>query len=392
MDRPSFWRQKTFRKNALQASYVIVLLSIIISATLNARANLEAQGLTSGFDFLWNSTGWDMNFAVLQTSTSDPYWWYLFVGLLNTLFMGVLGLFFASILGLIVGMMRAGRNPAGRLMGTIYIELFRNLPIILQLFFWYAIANTLPAPRQAISFAGSLLSSRGIYLPGLNIDTQSVAIAVIAILLSISVGIWTLAARRFRRKTLSQRLNTFGGIVGVGVVVALVAAVSGHDAGAPWMSWPTLAGLRIDGGIRLQPEFYALALTITTYGAAYIGEIVRGGFKAVGHGQTEAAAALGLSPWQVFSRVRLPLAFRASLPILINQYVWLIKATTLGIAVGFSDFFMVIAGSITHSGQTIEFIAILMAGFLLINFTLAAVLNRLNKAIALKGHQATGST
>ena len=134
-----------------------------------------------------------------------------------------------------------------------------------------------------------------------------------------------------------------------------------------------------------------LAIAITTYGAAYVGEIVRGGFKSVGRGQMEAAAALGLSSWQIFTRVRLPLAFRAMLPILINQYVWLIKATTLGIAVGFSDFFMVIASSINHSGQTFEFIGILMAGFLLINFSLAAVLNRLNRAIALKGHQTTGS-
>ena len=126
---------------------------------------------------------------------------------------------------------------------------------------------------------------------------------------------------------------------------------------------------------------------IAIYGGSYIAEIVRGGFKSVGRGQSEAAQSLGLTPWQIFSRVRLPLAFRAMLPILANQYVWLIKATTLGITVGFTDFFMIISLVINRSGQTIEAIFILMAGFLIINFTVAAVFNRINKAIALKGNQ-----
>lgn len=163
--------------------------------------------------------------------------------------------------------------------------------------------------------------------------------------------------------------------------------MTGRLPATPLLSLPAQKGLNIRGGLRIQPELYALAFAIAIYGGAYIGEIVRGGFKSVGRGQTEAARALGLTPWQVFSRVRLPLAVRAMLPILINQYVWLIKATTLGITIGFADFFMVIAGSITHSGHTLEFIGILMAGFLVISFTLAAALNRINRSIALKGNQ-----
>lgn len=391
MAGPSFWRSKSFRAAAVQAGFVAALIALILGAALTARANLAAQGLTSGFGFLWKATGWEMNFTLLPATTADPYWWYLVLGLMNTLFMGVIGLVGASALGLVVGLMRSGRNPAARLLGTIYIEILRNLPLILQLFFWYAMANALPAPRQSIGFAGALINARGIYLPGLTVGPGTVALAVLALVVAAGLVVWLLTARRFRRMEPARLHRMALGLGAAGLAVAALTLVAGHDPAQPWITRPELAGLKIDGGFRIQPEFYALAIAIMTYGAAYVGEIVRGGFKAVGRGQMEAAAALGLSPWQVFSRVRMPLAFRAMLPILINQYVWLIKATTLGIAVGFSDFFMVIASSINHSGQTFEFIAILMGGFLLINFSLAAVLNRLNRAISLKGHQTTGA-
>ena len=385
-----FWRSRSFRSAVIQGGFLAAIAAIVVGATLTARQSLEAQGLTSGFGFLRKATGWEMNFTLLPTTTSDPYWWYLLMGLLNTLFMGVIGLVGASVLGLVVGLMRSGRNPPARLLGTLYIELFRNLPLILQLFFWYAMANALPSPRQSLEIGGALVNARGIYLPGLTVGPGTVALAVAAVAVGAGLAVWFLFARRFRRMEPQGQRRLALSALGGGLALAAVAVVAGHEPGTPWTTWPAMAGLRIDGGFRIQPEFYALAIAITTYGAAYVGEIVRGGFKAVGRGQMEAAAALGLSPWQIFSRVRMPLAFRAMLPILINQYVWLIKATTLGIAVGFSDFFMVIASSINHSGQTFEFIAILMGGFLLINFSLAAVLNRLNRAIALKGHQTTG--
>ena len=166
--------------------------------------------------------------------------------------------------------------------------------------------------------------------------------------------------------------------------------VVGHTPDMPLLDVPQVRGLNLQGGLRIPPEFSALVVAIAIYGGAYIGEIVRGGFKAVGPGQMEAARSLGLTPWRVFTHVRLPLALRAMLPILANQYVWLIKATTLGITVGFTDFFMVVALTINHSGATLEAIGILMAGFLTLNLSLAAVFNRINKAIALKGNQLRG--
>ena len=301
---------------------------------------LAAQGMTSGFGFLWKSTGWEMNFTLLPAAPTDPHWWFLLLGLLNALFIGGLGLIGASVIGMVVGLARSGRNPAARCSVR----------------------------------AGS-------YLPGLTIAAGPAALEVLVLAIGAGLSLWL--ARRQGRLPAAPLL--LAGIAALGLLWL------GHAPGTPWISWPALQGLKIDGGLRLQPEFCCLALAITLYGGAYVGEIVRGGFKAVGRGQIEAAAALGLSPWQVFARVRLPLAFRAMLPILINQYVWLIKATTLGIAVGFSDFFMVIASSITHSGQTLELIGILMGGFLAINFTLSAVLNRVNRAIALKGHNMGGA-
>ena len=379
----SFWRSRALRRILIQGAYVAALVAIVVSATLEARVNLAAQGLTSGFDFLEKTTGWEMNFTLLPSGPGDTYGRFLLLGLLNTLFMGAIGLTGATVIGLGIGILRTARNPAARLLGTIYVELFRNLPLIMQLFFWYALANSLPNPRQSITWGEVLINSRGIYLPALTVPSGSVALGLALVALAGGFATWVGTARRFRR--LPQGRIALG-ILALGLLAGAVTLLASHAPG-PWISLPEPQGLRIDGGLRLQPEVYCLAIAIMTYGGAYIGEIVRGGFKAVGRGQVEAARALGLSPWQVFSRVRLPLAFRAMLPILINQYVWLIKATTLGIAVGFSDFFMVIVGSITHSGQTIELIGILMGGFLLINFTLAAVLNRLNAAIALKGHQ-----
>ncbi|MDR0807629.1 MAG: ABC transporter permease subunit [Gemmobacter sp.] len=392
MAAPPLWRSKSTRAFMFQSVFLAALVAAVLGATLTARSNLAAQGLTSGFAFLWKNTGWEMNFTLLKVAPTDPYWWFLLMGFCNTLFMGLISLAGASGIGLLVGLMRSGRNPAARLLGTIYIELFRNLPLILQLFFWYALANALPNPRQAIAFGGALISSRGIYLPGLNVSQGAVALTAAILLAGAGLAVWIAATRRPQGLDPVRRRRLVLIAPGIAILAGVLALAASHDPALPWLTLPATTGLKIEGGVRIQPEFYCLAFAITTYGGAYIGEIVRGGFKAVGRGQTEAARALGLSPWQVFSRVRMPLAFRAMLPILINQYVWLIKATTLGIAVGFSDFFMVIASSITHSGQTLEFIAILMGGFLAINFTLAAVLNRLNRAIALKGHQATGTT
>ncbi|MGE3290892.1 MAG: ABC transporter permease subunit [Geminicoccaceae bacterium] len=385
----SLLRNQKVRNALLQALYVGVLASLVIAGVLIARDNLAAQGITSGFSFLFKQTGWNVNFSLLPAEPTDPYWWFFIIGIINTLFLGILGLILATIVGTIIGLARSSSNELAQLLGRSYVDFFRNIPLILQVFFWYAILTHLPTPRNAHEVWGFALTSRGLYVPAPNIATWALVGCGLALVAAIVLPIWigrtSLIVRPVGERT-PIRLAAAAAALGC----ALVIAMAGRLPDLPMMDIPRLQGLNLRGGLRIPPEFSALIVGMAIYGGAYIGEIVRGGFKAVGKGQVEAAHSLGLTGWQVFTLVRLPLALRAMLPILANQYVWLIKATTLGIAVGFTDFFMIVALTINHSGQTMEAIGILMAGFLAINLSLAAIFNRINQAIALKGNQLRG--
>ncbi|MDX8497839.1 ABC transporter permease subunit [Mesorhizobium sp. VK4C] len=385
----SLLRNQRVRNTLLQVLYVGSLVAMILACVMIARRNLAEQGITSGFDFLFKSTGWDVNFSLLPATANDPYWWYFLIGIINTLFLGTTGLILATIVGTIVGLARTSSNELARLLGRTYVDIFRNIPLILQVFFWYAVITHLPTPRAAHEAFGMLLTSRGLYVPVPNVGGPALAATAVAVIAAIALPVWL-----GRTSRLSQPVGERLGVQLAGVAAALACAViiltAGRLPDLPLLDFPALQGLNLKGGLRIPPEFSALAIAIAIYGGSYIAEIVRGGFKAVGKGQMEAALSLGLSPWRVFTLVRLPLALRAMLPILANQYVWLMKATTMGIAVGFTDFFMIVALTINHSGQTLEAIGILMAGFLAINLSLAAIFNRINKAIALKGNQLRG--
>lgn len=379
-------RNRKVRGALLQALYVGSLGALVLAGILIARQNLAAQGVTSGFGFLFKTTGWDVNFSLLPATPMDPYWWYFLIGIVNTLFLGTFGLVLATLVGTIVGLARTSSNDLARLLGRSYVDIFRNIPLILQVFFWYAVITHLPNPRNAIEAGGALLSNRGLYVPALNVAASALLVAAIVLVLTTAVTVWIGRTSRMD-KPIEQRRSLQLVAFLAGLVIAVVVLVLGRLPDTPLLDMPALKGLNLRGGLRVPPEFATLVIAIAIYGGSYIAEIVRGGFKAVGRGQVEAASSLGLSPWQVFTMVRLPLALRAMLPILANQYVWLMKATTMGIAIGFTDFFMVVALAINHSGQTIEAIGILMAGFLAINLTLAAIFNRINASIALKGNQ-----
>jgi general L-amino acid transport system permease protein len=378
-NRKAFWVQTA------------VGLVLLIGGALLVRAiyaSLVARGITSGFGFLDRSTGWDVAFSLIPYTVSDSYGRVILVGLLNTMFMGAIGLFFATLFGIVIGTMRISANPVISFMGTCYVEAMRNIPLILQVIFWYSIYIHLPPPRQAAQVLGMvMLSARGIFVPGLNV-ASSAAILALALIVCGVLAAAILAS--LPRKTLAARVNLprLARIsLLLGVVAAMTALFIGREPGLPLFQVAQLQGLNFKGGIRVSPEFAALLTGISLYGGAFVGEIVRAGFLSVGHGQIEAAQALGLSPAQVLTKVRLPLAVRMALPTLTNQYVWLLKATTLGIAVGFSDLFMVISTSINQSGQTLELIAILMASFLVLNNSLAAVMNFINRRVALRGTQ-----
>ncbi|BCH31148.1 ABC transporter permease [Mesorhizobium sp. L-8-10] len=382
-------RNQKVHNALLQIVFVGVLAFIVIGGGLVARQNLIDQGIVSGFDFLFKSTGWDVNFSLLPVTAADPYWWFFVNGVINTLFLGSFGLVLATLIGAVVGLARTSSNELAQLLGRSYVDFFRNIPLILQVIFWYSVFTRLPPPRGALEAWGFLISNRGLYAPFPNVGAPALLAMALAVIAAIALPIWLGRTERLdgsREKRLPIQL---GGIAIV-LVCAFAALWVGRLPDTPLLDMPRLQGLNLRGGLRVPPEFMALVVGMAIYGGAYIGEIVRGGFKAVGRGQIEAAQSLGLSPWRIFSLVRLPLALRAMLPILANQYVWLIKATTMGIVVGFTDFFMITALTINHSGQTLEAIFILMAGFLTINLSLAAIFNRINKAIALKGNQLRG--
>lgn len=385
----SLLRSQTVRDALLQVFYVGTLGALAVTAVLIARENLAAQGITSGFDFLDKPTGWDVNFSLLPATPTDPYWWFFLIGILNTLLLGGVGLLLATLVGAVVGLARTSSNELANLLGRTYVDIFRNIPLILQVFFWYAVITHLPPPRRAYEVWGFVLTNRGFYMPVPNVAGPALAAAAVCVIAAVALPIWVGRTPRLARPV-GERLPVRLAAAVAALACAVAFLLLGRSPDAPLLDRPALQGLNLRGGFRISPEFAALAVAIAIYGGSYIGEIVRGGFKAVGAGQVEAANALGLSPWRVFSLVRLPLALRAMLPILANQYVWLMKATTLGIAVGFTDFFMIVVLTINHSGQTLEAIGILMAGFLVINMTLAAVFNRINEAIALKGNHPRG--
>lgn len=374
------------RNALLQAGFVGLVAFIVIAGVLTAHRNLIDQGVVSGFGFLFKSTGWDINFSLFPVSAGDPYWWFFVNGVVNTLFLGMFGLLAATMIGALVGIASTSSNESAQLLGRTYVDFFRNIPLILQVIFWYAVITRLPPPRNAMEFAGFLVSNRGAYAPWLNVSVPAILVAVLCLLAALVVPAWLGRTERLETSP-ERRLPLKLGAAALLVVCAAAALWLGRIPGLPFLDPPALQGLNVRGGLRIPPEFTALLIAMGIYGGAYIGEIVRGGFKAVGYGQVEAAQSLGLSPWRTFTLVRLPLALRAMLPILANQYVWLIKATTMGIVVGFTDFFMITAVTINHSGQTLEAIFILMGGFLIINLTIAAIFNRINKAIALKGNQ-----
>ncbi|MEM7206931.1 MAG: ABC transporter permease subunit [Pseudomonadota bacterium] len=378
------FRNRKFRETFFQALAVSVVAVVLIAMVVNARNALEVQGLTAGFGFLERSTGWDFSFSVLPYSISDTYQRTLWIGLLNTLLLGFLGISLATVFGVIVGLVRTSNNYLLSLLGTVYVEIFRNIPIILQGIFWYAVLSNLPRPRQAMVLGDSIfLSGRGLYFPVLNVELSAVFVMLAIVIAWFITLAWL--RNRMRRSLTFERIKLSGWIA-----LPLLLIAIGYIARIPetaLVDTPILKGLNFRGGMRIPPELSALVLAIALYGGAYIGEVMRAGLQSVPRGQIEAGFVNGLSKFQIFWYVRLPLAIRLILPSLTNQYVQLMKATTIGIAVGFSDFFMIVSTSINQGGQTLELLLILVLGFLAINLSIAYVMNTINRRIALKGYE-----
>ncbi len=384
----SLLRNRKVVNTLLQLGFVGVLLAILLSAILIGKQNMDAQGLTGSFGFLEQATGWRINFSLIEYQITSSYARALSVGAINTIFLGVITLIFGTIVGLLAGTARLSSNKLVARLGGLYVEIFRNIPLVLQALFWYSVLTHLPRAKQAISpFEGVYLSNRGAYFPWINVETGSVFLALLVITFAMIGCIWTSSSRKTARWAKGKRRSYILAIASTALLIVTLILTQGRIADSALWTFPELKGLNFRGGIRLSPELGAAIIAISLFGGGYLAEIFRAGLMSVRKGMDEAGAALGLRPYQVFWRIKLPLAFRSILPTLTNQYVWLMKATTIGIAIGFNDFFMVVAISINQSGQTINLIMLLIIGFWILNFSLAALFNWINRSIAIKGTQ-----
>jgi general L-amino acid transport system permease protein len=378
-----FWYDQ--RTRALMSQLLVLGLLLLFAAfiTYNTAQNLRRGGIASGFGFLGSTAGFDISFSLIPYRATDTYGRVLLVGILNTLFVSIVGIVLATILGFLVGVLRLSRNWLVARLATVYIETLRNVPLLLQIIFWYfAVLAALPGVRQSSLWFGAFsLNQRGFYLPAPVLEPGFwwvPASLVAAIGAAFLIGRWA----QLRRERTGQPFPTFRVNLALIVLAPVLAALL---LGTPWTwDYPKLAGFNYRGGTVLVPEFLALLFALSLYTSAFIAEIVRSGIQAVSHGQTEAAMALGLRPGQVTRLVVLPQALRVIVPPLTSQYLNLTKNSSLGIAIAYPELVAVFAGTtLNQTGQAIETIAITMLVYLTISLIISAFMNWYNRKIAL---------
>ncbi len=365
---------------ALALGFVAVLFYF---AATNAWENLQRQGIASGFGFLDEVAGFDISQTLIQYANTSTYGRAFLVGLLNTLLVAAVGIVLATIIGFVVGVMRLSNNWLLKQIAGVYIEVMRNIPLLVQLIFWYfAVIKQLPSPRQSIELPlGAVLNIRGLYLPAVTFGPAATLAGVL--LLAAIVG-WFALARWAKRRQMAtgERFPVFRtGLAAVVLLPLLGLAVTGFPL---TVEVPELRGFNFVGGIVVGPEFAALLLGLTLYTAAFIAEIVRAGITSVAKGQTEASRSLGLSPGLTLRLVIIPQALRVIVPPLTNQYLNLTKNSSLAVAIGYPDLVSVFAGTVLNqTGQAVEVILITMAVYLSISLLTSLFMNWFNRRIAL---------
>ncbi len=369
----------------LQLLFIAAVLWVGYEIVSNARTNLQNQRIASGFGFMSQTAGFGVSQALIPYTESDSYTRVFLVGVVNTLAVAIIGIFFATLIGFIVALGRLSPNWLLSSIAGGYVELMRNLPLLFQILFWYlAVLGALPNPRQSVSvFDSFFLSNRGIVMPRLvgepGLDAFLIALGT-AILLAIVLPIY--ARRRLFQS--GRRLAVWPYVLGALIGLPLLAALI---FGKPFIfEVPLLKGFNFAGGSRVAPEFVALTLSLSTYTAAFIAEIVRAGIQSVHKGQMEAGASLGLSRGSTLRLVVVPQAMRVILPPLTNQYLNLTKNSSLAVAIGYPDLFSVFAGTtLSQTGQAIEIIAITMGVYLVISLVTSALMSfygwRLNRSL-----------
>jgi general L-amino acid transport system permease protein len=378
------WNNPTVRGVFWQIVLVVAVLGCGAYLASNAIDNLARQHIASGFGFLNREAGFDISEKLVQYEPSDSYRDAFVVGLLNTFEVAGLGVVLATILGTLIGVARLSPNWLLAKLANCYVELWRNLPLLLQLFFWYSIMHVVaPGPRDAwVLLPDVFLSNRGLMFPTPTADPTHKFIWIaffVGIVASIALDWWGRKRQEATGKPFPILASSAGLIIGLPVIVFLVTGA--HLT----LDKPEMQGFNFSGGSSFSPELTALLIGLVVYTASYIAEIVRSGILAVSQGQTEAAGALGLRRGLVLRLIVLPQALRIIIPPMTSQYLNLTKNSTLAVAIGFPDLVFVAQTQINQTGQAIEGIGIIMATYLAISLSISLLMNIYNARIALKG-------
>jgi general L-amino acid transport system permease protein len=376
------WTDPVFRAVVWQIVIVGVVVAIGWYLIRNTSENLAARHIATGFGFLNRVAGIPIGEALIPYNPAvNTYGTALVIGVLNTLKVAVIGVFLATILGTLIGIGRLSKNWLLSKITAFYVETLRDIPLLLQLLFWYTILQTLPGPKQAWHIGDvAFLSNRGMKIPLFEWETAH-SWALLAFIAGFIVTM--LCNRRARRQQEATGIRPAVWPVALAALLGFPLVVWAA-LGAPFeLDLPALKGFNFQGGATLSPEYFALMLGLVTYTASYIAEIVRSGIQAIPHGQWEAAGALGLRSGHVLRQIILPQALRVIIPPMTSQYLNLTKNSSLAVAIGFQDVVSIANTTLNQTGQAIEGIAIIMAVYLTISLSISVFMNWYNARIAL---------
>ncbi len=371
------------RSIAYQVLLCAVIVFLVWSAIQNAADNLARAKIASGFGFWDNTAGFDISQKLITYSTLSTYGRAFWVGLLNTLLVASLGIVLATILGFLIGIGRLSKNWLLARMAGFYVETIRNIPLLLQLLFWYnAVLKSLPQTRDSFAIpGGGFLNNRGLFLPqpAFGPAARFALIALVGgVIAAFAYRVWA------KRRQMRTGQPAPVGWVALGLVIVMPFAVLALSGFPVTFTYPEAGRFNIRGGIEVLPEFMALLFGLTIYTAAFIAEVVRAGILAVARGQTEAAYSLGLRPGATLRLVVIPQAMRVIIPPLTSQYLNLTKNSTLAVAIGYPDLVQIFAGTVLNqTGQAVEVIVITMAVYLFISLVTSGLMNLYNRRMAL---------
>ena len=376
---------KKFLPQLLTLLFIVLIFGFF---TMNAQENMDTRGIEFGFGFLTQEASFDIQFSLIDYDGSDSYARAYLVGLLNTLLVAFIGIILATLLGLIVGVARLSPNYLIRKTASFYIEFFRNVPLLLQIFFWYfAALRALPMPQDATMILGSsFMTIKGFFTPApiwTNFDVFFTTL-IIAMILVFFFAKFAKKKQEQEGKQLPVLIISILIFIGLPLLTFLVGGVD-LSFSFPELRKMSQSSYTFDGGMGIPPELIALTLALTLYTATFIAENVRAGIQGIGKGQKEAAASIGLTPSQVLKLVIMPQALRIIIPPTTNQYLNLTKNSSLAAAIAYPDLVLVFAGTaMMQTGKAIEIVGITMATYLTISIAISFLMNWYNQRIAIK--------